>query len=273
MQEILNKLSFDYIIKYVSDNIYRIIFVIVFIAFYIPIYRIVLKAIEIILLKRISNPGLKSFIKSLFKALINIFMLFFIFDLIGLNMQNLFAILGALSVVVGFSFKEIIQNIFGGLMILIFKPFVVDDVIEFQNYVGVVHKIEMFYTKLLNFQNELIVIPNGMLIVNEIRNITTKNKRRLDLIIGVSYSSNLDKVKKVLENIVKECEFVLDENPIIGVTELAASSINFATFVYVEPQNYAKAKFYLLENIKKRFDEEGIEIPFNQLVVSVKGDK
>lgn len=262
------------ILKWIENNFLLFVLGILIILFYKKITKTIIKIVDRILLSKMTDVGVQTFFKSIIKISVHIIMFYLIVMLLGIDFTSVFAILGAISVVVGFAFKEIIQNIFGGLILLIFKPFKVGDVIQYANYIGSVTKIEMFYTKIVNFQNEVVIIPNGILIVHEVRNITTQNKRRLDLIIGVDYSSNLALAKKVINEVVNGCEYVLKDEPItIGVGELAESSINFITNVYVLPENYLITKLYILENIKYKFDEFGISIPFNQLDIHIKEGK
>ena len=123
--------------------------------------------------------------------------------ILGINATSITTFLGATGIVLGIAFKETLGNFCGGLIILTFKPFKVGDTIEYNNYLGTVKKIELFYTKMLNPQNELVIIPNGIITNTEIRNIKQNGERRLDLRIGVSYNSDIQKVKKILERIIK----------------------------------------------------------------------
>ncbi|WP_156300331.1 mechanosensitive ion channel family protein [Streptobacillus canis] len=263
----------SFLLKWLETHFLQFLVGLIIIIFYRKISNLIIKILDRILFSKMNDKGLRSFLKSFLKVCIHICLIYVIIGLLGFNFTSVFAIIGAMSVVVGFAFKEIIQNIFGGIIVLVFKPFKVGDIIQYDQYIGTVRKIEIFYTRLVNFQNETVIVPNGLLITNEIKNITAQNRRRLDLIIGVDYGSDLAKVKEILVQIVNDCEYVLkgkDDSPIIGLGELAASSINFVTNVYVLPENYMITKFYILEQVKKRFDEEGISIPFNQLDIHIK---
>ena len=122
----------------------------------------------------------------------------------------------------------------------------------------------------MSFQNEIVIIPNGSIIINELKNLTSQNMRRLDLMIGVDYKSNVEDVKNILQKIISDCQYTLDnEAHVVGIEEFASSSINFGIYVYVLPENYRLAKFYILEEIKKRFEIEKINIPFNKLDVTI----
>ena len=140
---------------------------------------------------------------SIYSILYYFILIYVSIGILGINATSITTFLGATGIVLGIAFKETLGNFCGGLIILTFKPFKVGDTIEYNNYLGTVKKIELFYTKMLNPQNELVIIPNGIITNTEIRNIKQNGERRLDLRIGVSYNSDIQKVKKILERIIK----------------------------------------------------------------------
>lgn len=268
--EIQKIIRLERFLDWLQDHLLFLIIAVVIIAFYKSIYRFLLRFFEKYILLSIPEASIQTFAKSVLKISLHLLLMYIIILLLGVNITSLVALLGAISVVLGFAFKEILSNILGGILLLIFKPFKVNDVIQINNYTGSVAKIEMFYTKIINAQNEMVLVPNGKLVSSEVKNFTVKNKRRLDLVIGVDYKSDIQQVKNILQDIVEQCEYVLKEEKItIGLGELAASSLNFVLYVYVRPSHYMSTKLYLLEEIKKRFDEVFISIPFNQLEVWV----
>jgi len=139
---------------------------------------------------------------SIYSILYYFILIYVSIGILGINATSITTFLGATGIVLGIAFKETLGNFCGGLIILTFKPFKVGDTIEYNNYLGTVKKIELFYTKMLNPQNELVIIPNGIITNTEIRNIKQNGERRLDLRIGVSYNSDIQKVKKILEQII-----------------------------------------------------------------------
>nr|WP_314114533.1 mechanosensitive ion channel domain-containing protein [uncultured Leptotrichia sp.] len=149
------------------------------------------------------DKSVASFLISIYSILYYFILIYSSIGILGINTSSITTFLGATGIVLGIAFKETLGNFCGGLIILTFKPFRVGDTIEYNNYIGTVKKIELFYTKMLNPQNELVIIPNGIITNTEIRNIKQDGERRLDLEIGVSYKSDIQKVKKVLERIVK----------------------------------------------------------------------
>jgi small conductance mechanosensitive channel len=155
-----------------------------------------------------------------------------------------------------------LNNFFGGFIILTFKPFKVGDVIEYKNYQGEVVSIEIFYTKIRNYQNELVIIPNGILTNTELRNLSKNKVRRLDLKITVDYKADIRKVKEILQEIVNNNPLALKRPEyIIGLGELGSIGIIYSVFVYVKVEDYANLKYSLNEEIKLKFEANGIHIP------------
>ena len=203
MKELEKFLELDNIIRFLKTNIFKlfIIFLIVKIG---KIFKTrIEKILKIILDKSNIDKSVASFLLSIYSILYYFILIYSSVGILGINTTSITTFLGATGIVLGIAFKETLGNFCGGLIILTFKPFSVGDTIEYNNYIGTVTKIELFYTKMLNPQNELVIIPNGIVTNTEIRNIKQDGERRLDLEIGVSYKSDIQKVKKVLERIVK----------------------------------------------------------------------
>ena len=203
MKDLQKFLELDNIIKFLKTNIFRlfIIFLIIKIG---GIFKTrIEKILKIIMEKSNVDKSVASFLISIYSILYYFILIYSSIGILGINISSITTFLGAAGIVLGIAFKETLGNFCGGLIILTFKPFRVGDTIEYNNYIGTVKKIEFFYTKMLNPQNELVIIPNGIITNTEIRNIKQDGERRLDLEIGVSYKSDIQKVKKVLERIVK----------------------------------------------------------------------
>ena len=147
-------------------------------------------------------------------------------------------------------------------MILVFKPFKIGHVVEYGKYTGEIVSIELFYTRMKNFQNELIIIPNGIVTNNVIRNLSKNKVRRLDLKITVDYKADIRKVKEILQEIVNNNPLALKRPEyIIGLGELGSIGIIYSVFVYVKVEDYANLKYSLNEEIKLKFEANGIHIP------------
>ncbi len=340
-------LEIDSIIKFLKTNIFKLLIIFIIIKLGKVLKTRIEKIIKIILEKSNVDRSVSSFLLSIYSILYYFILVYASIEILGINTTSITTFLGATGIVLGIAFKETLGNFCGGLIILTFKPFRVGDTIEYNNYLGTVKKIELFYTKILNPQNELVIIPNGIITNTEIRNIKENGERRLDLTIGVSYKSDIQKVKNILNRIVQEetmneieeteiknnlltklqntilenknkskinifsiifsgkkmremeeeanknshniNDEELKENEtetvvkkvdndnkklilasktsVVGVGELADSSIIFYIYVYTRSENYLTLKLKLNEKIKIEFDKEGIEIPYPQMDV------
>ena len=237
-------------------------------------YRIV-NALE----KRLKKPGkfsrldasVKSFIISFITIALKILLMIIVLSIVGVPMASLVTIVGSCAVAIGLALQGGLSNIAGGLMILIFKPFKVGDFINSNGMEGTVKSITMFYTTLVTVDNKVIQLPNGNLSNSNITNYSANEKRRVDINLSVSYSSDIDKVKKVINDVIKKHELILeDEDKFVRLTKHDESALIFTLRVWVLTKDYWTVYFDLLEDIKKEFDKNGIEIPFNQLDVHMK---
>ena len=178
------------------------------------------------------------------------------------------AVLGAAGLSVGLALQGTLSNFAGGVMILLFKPFKVGDLIESQGHKGTVKEIHIFVTILLTFDNKTVILPNSAVSNNDIVNYTTQGILRVDMKFGISYDSNIKDAKDVLMNIVKSHPKVLKEPaPFIGVSELADSSVNLVVRPYAKIQDYWEVYFHVVEEGKLALDKAGITIPFPQMDV------
>jgi len=158
-----------------------------------------------------------------------------------------------------------LANFASGVLMLIFRPFQVGDFIDGAGVMGIVEEIQIFTTQLRTLDNKTIIIPNAKITGDNITNYTRKETRRVDLVIGVSYREDIEKVKSVVADVLNGDERILkDPAPTIGVLELGDSSVNFAVRPWVKTGDYWDVYFDTTEKIKKRFDAEGISIPFPQ---------
>ena len=197
-------LELDNIIKFLKTNIFKLF--IIYIMFKIAkIFKgRIEKILNLIFEKSNMDKSIASFLISLYSVIYYFILIYISIGILGINTTSITTFLGAAGIVFGIAFKETLGNFCGGIIILTFKPFRVGDTIEYNNYIGTVKKIELFYTKIINPQNELVIIPNGIITNTEIRNIREDGERRLDLTVGVSYNSDIQKVKEVIIRIVKE---------------------------------------------------------------------
>lgn len=220
-----------------------------------------------------ADVGVIQFMDSLIKLILYFLLVLFLADGIGVDTTSVMALVGSAGLTIGLAFQGSLSNFAGGVLILLIKPFKVGDYIIYTsgNLEGKVTKIEMFYTTLFTVDNKKVVIPNGTLSNSSLINVTAEDKRRIDITVGVSYTANLKLAKEVCLNLLAAQPAVLqDQNNLVVVDDLADSSVNLKICCWVTPDDYWSTRWDLIEKIKLAFDENGIEIPFNQLDVNLK---
>ena len=261
--------------QFLQTNLLKIAIILVALKISGMLKKYVDKMLKSIMEKAKMDKSISSFLMSAFSILYYVALTYTLIGFLGIDVSSISAFLGAAGIVLGFAFRETLGNICGGLIILTFKPFRVGHMIEYKNYIGEVKSIEIFYTRIKTLQNELVIIPNGMITSNELRNMTKEKVKRLDLKIGVSYKSDILKVKKVLREIIDEeikgqDKLILrSPEPTIGVLALAESAIIFCVYVYTKSENYFTLQLRMNERIKIKFDENNIEIPYPQVDVHI----
>jgi len=224
--------------------------------------------------KRNTDPSLRPFLKTLINSLLKVLLGITVLGMLGIEMTSFIAILGAAGLAVGMALSGTLQNFAGGVMILIFKPFKVGDVITAQGYTGSVSEIQIFNTMLKTPDNKTVIIPNGGLSTGSMINFSTEPTRRVDWTVGIAYGDDVDKAKEVIMNLIKaDLRIKSDPEPFIAVSELADSSVNFAVRVWVDSADYWGVFFDMNENVYKTFGKEGLNIPFPQMDVHVHNQK
>lgn len=218
--------------------------------------------------KREVSVSLRGFLKALMNILLKIMLLISIAGMVGIETTSFIAVLGAAGLAVGLALQGTLANFAGGVMILLFKPFKVGDLIESQGHKGTVKEIHIFVTILLTAENKTVILPNAAVSSNDIVNYTTHGVIRVDMTFGISYNSNIKKAKDVLLKIIESHPKVLKEpTPFVGVKELADSSVNLAVRPYTKPEDYWEVYFHVYEEGKIALDNAGITIPFPQVDV------
>ncbi len=189
---------------------------------------------------------------------------------LGIQTTSLLAVLGAAGLAVGLALQGSLSNFAAGVMIVGFRPYRVGDFIEAGGVAGVVEQVQIFTTVMRTGDNKKIIVPNSQIMAGEITNYSANPTRRVDLVAGCGYGDDIDKVRKLLEDICASDERILeDPAPTIAVSELADSSVNFVVRPWVNSADYWGVYFDVTEQIKKRFDAEGIAIPYPQRDVHV----
>lgn len=270
LSQISWKEMFERYVPVVCDYLLRIALVLVI--FFVG--RKLIKNIVSLCDQALKRHGMEVTVRRFFCNVINalgyICMLGILLQTVGLTATSLTALVASTGVAVGLALQGSLSNFAGGVLILLMKPFVIGDYIVQGNTEGTVKEIGLVYTELITADNRLIVIPNGTLIDSSIVNVTATGKRRLELSVGIGYKSDLKKAKEVLIRLGENDPARDPENPVnVFVSELAESSVNLGLHVWVSSSEYWNAKWRLTENIKMAFDEEGIEIPFKQVEISV----
>ncbi len=220
-----------------------------------------------------ADEGVKQFVKPLVKYGLYVLLIFMIMGVFGIATTSAVAVLGSAGVAIGLALQGSLSNFAGGVLILVLKPFRVGDyIIEDTNKnEGIVSEISIFYTKLHTTDNRVVVIPNGILSNCSLTNVTDMDRRRVDLSVGISYEADIRKAKEILFKLATEEPARLpEEEPVVYVDTLGASSVDLGIRIWVRTEEYWSARWRLTENIKYAFDENGIEIPYQKIDVQIK---
>lgn len=237
------------------------------------IIKAVLRMVEKSLRRGRTEAGVITFLCSFIRYALYFVLIMVVLSQFGVTTSSVVAVLGSAGLTLGLALQGSLANLAGGVLILLIKPFVVGDYIleNSSQKEGTVSEITIFYTKLLTIDNKVIVIPNGSLSNTTITNFSHMDKRRIDLLISVSYEADLQKVKSVLLQTAMEDEAALKEDPVdVYVSELADSCVEMGVRVWVKNDDYWTARWRLLERIKGALEANGISIPFPQMDVNVK---
>lgn len=221
------------------------------------------------------EQGVLTFISSLIRYVLYFVLILIILSQFGVTASSVIAVLGSAGLTIGLALQGSLSNFAGGVLILLLKPFVVGDYIieNADKQEGTVAEITIFYTKLLTVDNKAIMIPNGTLSNSSIVNVTAMKKRRLDMLFGVAYDSDIKKVKEILERVAIGDEAIIKDEPTnVFVSELKDSYVEVGARGWVKKEDYWDAKWRITENVKLEFDKEGISIPFPQVEVTMKSN-
>ncbi len=211
------------------------------------------------------DPTLNKFLCGLVSALLKVLLLISVASMIGIATTSFIAIVGAAGLAVGLALQGSLANFAGGVLILIFKPFKVGDVVEAQGYLGTVREISILYTIMDTFDNRRIVVPNGQLSNASLTNLSAYETRRCDMTFGIGYGDDIDKAKDICQRLIREDERALsDPEPLVVVGNLGDSSVDLTVRVWLKSGDLWPFYWDMQERVKKAFDAEGISIPFPQ---------
>lgn len=237
------------------------------------IIKKIMTGVKKVMSKRDYDESLQKFLLNLINWMLKILLVIAILGKLGVETTSFAAILAAAGLAIGMALQGSLGNFAGGVLLMIFKPIKIGDLIEAQGELGVVKEIEIFTTKILTPTNKEVIIPNGALSNGNITNYTTQGYLRVDLTIGVSYDADIKQTKDVLMNVLTSNPKVMqDPAPSVNVVELADSSVNFAVRPFATIENYWDVYFGITEECKLALDAAGIEIPYPHSVEIHKGE-
>ena len=214
------------------------------------------------------DPTIQTFLKSLVNILLMVLLIISVVSALGINTTSFAALLASAGVAVGMALSGNLQNLAGGIVVLLFRPFKVGDYIEAQGVGGSVQEIQIFHTILNTPDNKKIYLPNGSLSSGNITNYSKEPTRRVDFTISIDYGESIDKVREVLKEIITNDQRVLTTpEPVIALNALADSSVNIALRVWVKSEDYWDVYWQTNEKIYNEFNRRGINFPFPQLTV------
>jgi len=214
---------------------------------------------------RKTDQTLTPFLKSLIGTALKVLLLVSVASMVGIATTSFVAILGAAGLAIGLALQGSLSNFAGGVLILIFKPYKVGDLIDAQGEFGEVKEIQIFNTIIVTPDNKRVILPNGLVSNGIIKNVSAEGYLRVDTVVGISYGDNIKQAKDVIMNTLLEDPQVLkDPAPIVAVVELGDNSVNLCVRPYATVENYWDVYFNTYENVKNALDKEGISIPFPQ---------
>ena len=232
------------------------------------IVKLLVKFVKKLMVKAKVDNILVNFIASIISSILLLFVVIAALDQLGVETTSLIALIGAAGLAVGLALQGTLQNLASGVMLIIFRPFNDGDFVEAAGVSGVVEAIGIFTTTMRTGDNREIIIPNGEIFGGTITNYSKRATRRVDMVFGIGYDDDLKKAKEILNKILEEDDRVLsDPAPLVAVSELADSSVNFNVRPWCNTSEYWNVYFDIHEKVKLTFDAEGISIPYPQMDV------
>ena len=232
------------------------------------VISMIMNRFKAVMTKRDVDPSLVPFLISVLGISMRVALIISVAGMVGIEMTSFVAILGAAGLAVGLALQGTLQNFAGGVIILLLKPFKVGDFVDVGGHMGTVKEIQIFTTIMVTPDNKVIIIPNGGLANASITNFSAMPTRRVDFSFGIGYGDDFEKAKSLIKGLIDADSRILkDPEPFVRVGELADSSVNITTRVWVNSADYWAVHFDMIENVKKTFDKEGVSIPYPQMDV------
>ncbi|MFL8710343.1 mechanosensitive ion channel family protein [Clostridioides sp. GD02377] len=237
-------------------------------------FKIIKKFVNHVMLllgKRDIDLTLRRFLKSLLLSVLKVAVVIIVLEYWGMSLSSFAAVIASAGVAIGLALQGSLSNFAGGFIILLIRPFKVGDYIEAAGHGGTVEQIGLFYTQLVTPDNKQILIPNGSVSNDSLTNYSAKNTRRVDLTFSVGYEDDIVQVRRVLKEIVNSHKLIINEpESFIGIVEHGDNAIKFAVRVWCNTEDYWTIYLDLLEEVKVRFDEEGITIPYPKMDLTLR---
>ncbi|MBP5445950.1 MAG: mechanosensitive ion channel [Acholeplasmatales bacterium] len=267
-----NKL--DEVLKWITTNGIKMLLALIVLFILFKIVNVIARRIKKNMVKRECDPTFTIIVTNVFRKGIKILLFVAYLAFVGIDTASIGAVIASCGVGIGLALQGSLSNLAGGIIIVIVRPFKLGDYIEAQGEGGTVEDIRIFYTYIATPDNRTVMIPNGVLANGVIRNNSMKDRRRVDFKFSVSYDSDLKLVKETLLKLVSNDARVLkDPSPFAQISEYGNSSITFTVRAWVKATDYWNVYFAIMEQVKEEFDNNGIQIPFNQLDVTIRGNK
>jgi small conductance mechanosensitive channel len=232
----------------------------------------VVRVVERLMTKSRMDVTLASFVSNVLYSLLLVLVIITALSKLGINTTSAVAILGGMALAVGMALKDQLSSFAAGVMIIVFRPFVVGDQVEIAGIFGKVQQIKIVFTELLTANNQTVIIPNSEITTSPITNYTTQMTRRIQLPIGVGYGADIKKSREIMLRIANSDERVLaDPEARVGVTSLGDNAVELTLYAWTQTSDYFLTSQALTEEIKIALDEAGIDIPFPQRTIHVEG--
>lgn len=272
--ELLKKIfEKDLILNFFVDLIFFLLKILICIIIYYIATRVIKKLSPLFSKNKedlIRNKSLKSFIKSILNIGIHLFLITICLLILGIKGSSLVAFFGTLGIGVGLALKDNLSNLAAGIIILMFKTYKVGDEVNLDGEVGFIYEIDVFSTSIRTYNNDLVMVPNGVIVSNKIINYTKIPLRRVKLVIRVSYESDLNKVKEVLGNLLRENPLIVEEPAVFcHVESYQEGFVNIAVKAWTKNENYWTVYWQIMDNLKDALAKENITLPLNKFDINM----
>lgn len=271
MENILENIDLSKVTNVVLAYVPKIVMVLLTLVIGLWLIKLVLKGVKKLFASRDFDQTLENFLLSLAGMTLKVLLGITVISMLGVQMTSFIALLGAAGLAVGMALSGTLQNFAGGVMLLIFRPYKIGDVITTQGHTGAVKEIQIFNTVLNTPDGQTVFVPNAPISNNSLINYSTEGKRRVDLSVGIDYAADIEQARSVILGIMNNDSRILsDPAPFVGVETLADSSVNLAVRPWCLVADYWDVYFDTNEKVKNILDKNNISIPFPQSVVHMK---